>query len=181
MDVQFLSRKFYIYIQILFLNARERNVRPRGKRLNTWGLRDYREKCRKESAMTGREKERWRLKRGKRGEGRRYERSWNDERTSSRISAMMERGGGTRCRIGHAGPECFRGGALGGGWWQRSPRTAGGLLGRSRNLSTNGHATSGEPSLPASPSIHYLLVPCQPPHRHSYLILIYYLPRSVPL
>lgn len=74
----------------------------------------------------------------------------------------------------------FRGGPLAGGGDSGAQSPRGVSPGGTRNLTTNGHATSGEPSLPPRPGIHYLLVPCQPPNRHSYLILIYYLPRSVP-
>lgn len=151
-------------------------------------LRDYWEKCRKKSAMergwkrgktSGEAAQQW----SRQAEQREWERErevWKRRpRGYPRWWNVAENAAVERGAVGM--PAVLSRGALGGGWWQRSPRTAGGLLGRTRNLTTNGHATSGEPSLPASPGIHYLLVPCQPPHRHSYLILIYYLPRSVPL
>lgn len=91
---------------------------------------------------------------------------------------MMERGGERGEARGMRAQ--FRGGPLAGGGDSGAQSPRGVSPGGTRNLTTNGHATSGEPSLPPRPGIHYLLVPCQPPNRHSYLILIYYLPRSVP-
>jgi len=154
------------------------------KRVISSGLRDYWEKCCAKSQQWREDEREIRRsaetveERGKRRYGGDFVKRWGPSRW---YPTMMERGG-ERGAVGTVRmPAVVSRGALGGGWWQRSPRTAGGLLGRTRNLTTNGHATSGEPSLPASLGIHYLLVPCQPPHRHSYLILIYYLPRSVPL